>query len=116
MNVPVYLESVGDRVRATTGAPFHLTAEAESQPAALAAVRQQIEQKLATGRVVNLSFGEGCGFGPDSARFLDAWHQLATNPLLDEFDRATAEARKEMEAEEAARLGLTEDELPAADR
>jgi hypothetical protein len=96
MTIPVYIEPTATGFRATTGGPWNLIAEAPTSELALAGVRQQIRAKQAAGgKIVHLPVGK-------SALELAA-ERLAANPLLDEFDKAVAEARREMEAEEEAR-------------
>src|SRR5206468_3237736 len=77
---------------ATTGGPLDLTAEQPTEQAALDEIRRRVAEKLTAGRIVTLPAGVPAGLGMTSERFLEAWDRLAANPLLDEFDKAVAEA------------------------
>jgi hypothetical protein len=113
MTIPVFVEPTAGGFRASTGAPLDVTAEAATEAAALDAVRAAVTAKLAAGgRIVSLPIAPPVDDETDahmriiaggSERVLAAWNRLAANPLLSEWEEATREARRQMEAEDEAR-------------
>jgi plasmid replication initiation protein len=96
MTIPVLLEPTKAGFRASTGAPFSLSAEAQLAEDALKAVRLQLLAKLAAGcRIVDV--------GESVAAALQATERLANDPQRQQFLDAVEAYRKERDAEETGR-------------
>ncbi len=94
--IPVLLEPTPGGFRATTGAPWNLSAEAPTEEEALTAIRREYVMKQVAGlRVVDLALPE-----PDPS--IEAARKLAANAFLDEWVAHTKEARRRRESEEDA--------------
>jgi hypothetical protein len=91
MEVPVLVEPIAGGYRAKAGEPLALSAEGATADEAIRSLRARIAQRLANGaRIVSVKVPEE-----------HPWSQLAgmfeDDPLFDEWQRAIAERRREMD-------------------
>lgn len=94
MDIPVLLEPTPTGFRATTGAPFHLTAEAATANEAVTMLRLQIADRQAAGiQIVSITL-------PDP--LFEHAARLRANPLFEDWARGVKEARRQREADEEA--------------
>jgi len=92
MKIPVLIEPISpERYRATGSEPFVGSVEAETPDAALAKMKQLIDDRIAHGaRIALLDLPSGTNPWLDMAGiFLD-------DPLFDEWQRAIADYRREV--------------------
>ena len=95
MDVSVLIEPTAVGFRASTGSPLDVSAEATTEPDALAAVRSRVAAKLASGaKVVSVHVSD--------TEFLQAWDELADDPTFDQFQAACAAFRRQLDAADAA--------------
>lgn len=91
MKIPILVEPVSaERYRATGGEPFVGSIEAETADAALAIMKQRIEDRLSQGaRIAVLDLP----LGPNP--WLEGAGMFRDDPLFDDWQRAIAEYRCE---------------------
>ena len=95
MEIPVYIEPTANGFRAVLAGPWNISAEAQTADLAVGAVKVLLSERLVSGCEVRTI--------PVHDRLLESLARLSTNPFLDEWDEATREARRQIEAEEEAR-------------
>jgi len=91
MKIPILIEPISEqRYRATGSEPFVGSVEAESADAALAKLKQRIDDRLSQGaRIAALDLPQGAN------PWLDGTGMFRDDPLFDEWQRAIAEYRRE---------------------
>ncbi len=91
MKIAVLIEPLAEhRFRATGGLPFPGSVEAETADAALAKLKQRIDDRLSQGaRIATLDFSPGVN------PWLDGAGMFRDDPLFDDWQGAIAEYRRE---------------------
>lgn len=89
MELPVFVAPLAGGVRATTGAPLHLSADGPTADAALDALRAQVASQLrAGGRFRTLTV-------TDVDAILASARKLGDSPLFEDWVRAVEEYRRQ---------------------
>jgi hypothetical protein len=90
MQIPVLIEPTGEhRYRATGSAPFAASAEAETPEAALAKVRQLIEERISRGaRIATVELPDG------QNPWLEGAGMFRDDPLFDAWQKAMMDYRR----------------------
>jgi len=95
MGIPILIEPGTNGFKAVTGGPLHLSAEADSADAAIAALREKIADRLRNGALlIEQTVPEIVSPVPVIP--------LAENPLFDDWLAAVEEYRNAKDAEERA--------------
>jgi hypothetical protein len=94
VEIPVLLEPTPTGFRATTGGPLHLAAEGETEADTLARVNQLLAEWTRAGR------GKIYGMELPETDLRTSIAHLADDPFMTEWAKATADVRREREAEE----------------
>lgn len=91
MKIPILVEPVSVQCyRATGGGPFVGSVEAETPDAALAKMKQRIEDRLSRGaRIAMLDVSD------DASPWLAGVGMFRDDPLFDDWQRAIADYRRE---------------------
>ena len=91
MKIPILIEATSEnRYRATGGVPFHDSVEADTPEAALAKIKNLIEDRVAQGaRIAAVDL-------PDSTHvWLDGAGMFREDALYDDWQQAIADYRRE---------------------
>ena len=88
MELPVLVSPLASGFRATTGAPFDLTADGPTPDAAVESLRTMLVVKLQGAQLRTVTVGD-----PDSV--LDAARRLGESPLFEDWVQAVEEYRRE---------------------
>jgi len=92
MRIPVLIEPISEqRYRATGGEPFVGSVEAETAEAALVKLKQRIDDRLSRGARVAL-----IELPPGTNPWLDMAGIFHDDPLFDEWQKAIADYRREV--------------------
>ena len=106
MDIPVLLEPTPTGFRATSGAPFNLTAEAATADAAILELRKQWAVRLALSEVRAVSVAL-----PEPDPMFEHARRLGASPLFEEWAASVKEARRLRDAEEEAADAAKQAEL-----
>jgi hypothetical protein len=95
MEIPVLVEKVaGDGYVARVGSPFNWSAEGPTPDEAVRRLREESDRRLAAGvQVASLTLPAGPAGNP-LAKWAGTWKD---DPMIDEFERAIAEYREQIE-------------------
>ena len=98
MKIPVLIEPISpERYRATGSGPFVGSVDAETPDAALAKMKQLIDDRLAQGaRIALIDLPSGAN------PWLDMAGIFQDDPLFDEWQRAIADYRREVDQDPEA--------------
>jgi hypothetical protein len=91
MKIPILIEAISEqRYRATGSEPFVGSVEAETADAALAKLKQRVDDRLSQGaRIAALDLPQGVN------PWLDGVGMFRDDPLFDDWQQAITEHRRE---------------------
>ena len=91
MKIPILVEPISvERYRATGGEPFVESVEAETPYAALAKMKERIEERLSQGARI-----EELDLSHTTNPWLEGAGMFRDDPLFDDWQRAIADYRRE---------------------